>query len=78
MFVSAYFAVYLAYEFLASYFVPNPGPIVNQVTGHPIGRHTGLWNFTVGQNVRLQGQPQKMFVSNKNSGLNTIYVVPGS
>ncbi len=63
--------------FLASYIPPNPGPVVREDTGQHVGTHQGLWTFTVGENARIQGMPQKMYVSDKDEASNTIYVVPG-
>ena len=47
-------------------------------TGEEIGRHAGLWNFTLGQNAKIPGMAEKMFVSRKDSKTNTIFVVPGA
>ncbi|KAF8958009.1 tRNA-specific 2-thiouridylase [Flammula alnicola] len=65
-------------NFLSSYIPPNPGPIVNKLTGKVVGEHSGLWNFTIGQNARVPGMPEKMFVAAKDIESNTIYLVPGS
>lgn len=62
---------------LASYIPAKSGPIVNKLTGKTIGEHTGLWNFTVGQNARVGGLPEKLFVAEKDVKNNTIYLVPG-
>lgn len=64
--------------FLSSYIHPKPGAIINKLTGKEIGEHSGLWNFTIGQNARIPGMPEKLFVVSKNIENNTIYVVPGS
>ncbi|KJA24229.1 hypothetical protein HYPSUDRAFT_136638 [Hypholoma sublateritium FD-334 SS-4] len=64
--------------FLASYIPAKSGPIINKLTGKTIGEHTGLWNFTVGQNARVGGVPEKLFVAEKDVKNNTIYLVPGS
>ncbi|KAI0797492.1 tRNA-specific 2-thiouridylase, partial [Abortiporus biennis] len=65
-------------DFLAKYIPPNPGPIVELATGRVIGTHNGLWSFTIGQNARVKGMPEKMFVCEKDIEKNTLYVVPGS
>lgn len=62
---------------LASYLPAKPGPIINKLTGKIVAEHTGLWNFTVGQNARVQSLPEKMFVAEKDIKNNTIYLVPG-
>ncbi|KAF9017214.1 5-methylaminomethyl-2-thiouridylate-methyltransferase [Hymenopellis radicata] len=64
-------------NFISSYIPPNPGPIVREDTGKRVGTHQGLWTFTIGENARVQGMPQKMYVSDKDEAINTIYVVPG-
>ncbi|KDR73743.1 hypothetical protein GALMADRAFT_72401 [Galerina marginata CBS 339.88] len=64
--------------FLMSYIDPSPGPIINKLTGETIGEHGGLWNFTIGQNARVPGMGQKMFVVEKDKNTNAIMVVPGS
>ncbi|KAF8904638.1 5-methylaminomethyl-2-thiouridylate-methyltransferase [Mucidula mucida] len=64
-------------NFISSYIPPNPGPVVREDTGQHVGTHQGLWTFTVGENARIQGMPQKMYVSDKDEASNTIYVVPG-
>ncbi|PPQ99221.1 hypothetical protein CVT24_009240 [Panaeolus cyanescens] len=65
-------------NFLANYIPPNPGPIVHKLTGKVVGQHTGLWDYTIGQNARVPGMPEKMFVASKDVEANTIFVVPGS
>ncbi|KAF8176020.1 tRNA-specific 2-thiouridylase [Pholiota molesta] len=64
--------------FLASYITPNPGPIVDKLTGKVVGQHSGLWNYTLGQNARVPGMEQRMFVGGKDVETNTIYLVAGS
>jgi tRNA-specific 2-thiouridylase len=61
----------------ADYIPPKLGQIVHKVTGEVVGEHIGLWQFTIGQNVRLPGLSEKHFVSSKDMESNTIYVVPG-
>jgi tRNA U34 2-thiouridine synthase MnmA/TrmU len=61
----------------ASYFQPKSGAIIDKLTGKRIGEHSGLWNFTIGQNARISGMPEKLFVVSKDLEHNTIYVVPG-
>uniref|UniRef100_A0A8H8CMH4 tRNA-5-taurinomethyluridine 2-sulfurtransferase n=1 Tax=Psilocybe cubensis TaxID=181762 RepID=A0A8H8CMH4_PSICU len=65
-------------DFLDDYIPPNPGNIVDRLNGKVIGEHGGLWHFTIGQNVRVSGMPQKMFVVQKDIEKNEILVVPGS
>ncbi|KIP08740.1 hypothetical protein PHLGIDRAFT_103916 [Phlebiopsis gigantea 11061_1 CR5-6] len=65
-------------QFLSEYLRPRPGRIVNEETGQIISEHQGLWTLTVGQNARIPGMPEKMFVSRKDPTTNSIYVVPGA
>jgi tRNA U34 2-thiouridine synthase MnmA/TrmU len=63
--------------YVASYITPNPGPIVDKLTGKVVGEHSGLWNYTLGQNARVPGMEQRMFVGGKDVETNTIYLVAG-
>ncbi|KAF9077707.1 tRNA-specific 2-thiouridylase [Rhodocollybia butyracea] len=65
-------------QFLGSYLKPKPGPIVDTTTQKVIGRHNGLWTYTIGENAKISGQAMKTFVSYKDPLRNTVYVVPGS
>ncbi|KAL5489932.1 hypothetical protein ACEPAI_4764 [Sanghuangporus weigelae] len=65
-------------DFLAQYIPPKPGPIIDMFTKKKLGRHQGLWRYTIGQRARIGGQPVPMFVARKDTSHNTIYVVPGS
>ena len=78
MYVLCYFVVVRwLIRLLASYIPPNPGPVVDQVSGKTLMQHAGLWTFTLGENARIPGMRERMFVSSKDQGSNTIYVVPG-
>ncbi|KAF9473011.1 5-methylaminomethyl-2-thiouridylate-methyltransferase [Pholiota conissans] len=65
-------------SFLSSYITPNPGHFVDKLTGKIVGEHSGIWSFTLGQNARVPGMEQRMFVAGKDLKTNTIYLVPGS
>ncbi|KAI9065450.1 tRNA 5-methylaminomethyl-2-thiouridylate-methyltransferase [Trametes sanguinea] len=65
-------------DFISQYIPPKPGPIVDLIIGKTVGKHQGLYTFTIGQNARIKGMPQKMFVARKDADANTLYVVPGS
>ncbi|KAK4058767.1 hypothetical protein OIO90_000213 [Microbotryomycetes sp. JL221] len=60
---------------LDSYLAPNPGDIVDE-QGRILGRHQGLWRYTIGEGARLAGLPQRLFVAHKDVSSNTIMVVP--
>lgn len=57
---------------------PKPGPIVDHTTGKVVGKHDGLWNYTVGQNAKLAGMSFQMFVAKKDPEKNEVHIVPGS
>ncbi|GAA5862245.1 hypothetical protein JCM3774_004836 [Rhodotorula dairenensis] len=62
-------------RFLDSYLPPSPGDIVTE-TGKIVGRHEGLWRYTVGERARISGLPEAVFVGKKNATDNTVVVVP--
>ncbi|KAH8818956.1 tRNA methyl transferase-domain-containing protein [Flagelloscypha sp. PMI_526] len=62
-------------KFLSTYLPPSPGNIVNALDGKVVGRHEGLWEFTKGENARIPGVPNKLFVSGKDTEKNIIWVV---
>ncbi|GAA5978528.1 hypothetical protein JCM10908_004390 [Rhodotorula pacifica] len=61
--------------FLNSYLPSSPGDIITE-TGKVVGRHEGLWRYTVGERARISGLPQAVFVGKKNAADNTVVVVP--
>ena len=66
-------------KFVANYLKPNPGDILDVVSGEVIGRHTGLMNYTIGQrrNVGISGYQEKHYVCGKNVEKNILYVTFG-
>jgi hypothetical protein len=62
----------------AQYIPTKPGAIVDATSGKMLGTHKGLWTYTVGQNARISGCAEKMFVSGKDVSQNEIHVVNGS
>ena len=62
---------------LAQYIKPKPGPIKELETDRVVGRHQGLWSYTIGQKARIPGLAQKAFVARKDLQQNTVYVVGG-
>ncbi|KAJ7067154.1 5-methylaminomethyl-2-thiouridylate-methyltransferase [Mycena amicta] len=63
-------------DFISSYIPPSPGPIKMMSTGKTLTEHDGIWSFTIGENIRLPGQPQKLYVVYKDAPTNTIFVGP--
>ncbi|KAJ7579048.1 tRNA-specific 2-thiouridylase [Mycena floridula] len=64
-------------SFLGEYLPANPGPFIDLESGKTIGQHTGLWNYTIGQNARVANQLEKMYVSRKDPSSNSVFVVTG-
>nr|GAT45291.1 5-methylaminomethyl-2-thiouridylate-methyltransferase [Mycena chlorophos] len=63
-------------DFISSYIQPSPGPVKLLSTGKTLTQHHGLWTFTIGENIRLPGQAEKLFVIAKDVPNNTIFVGP--
>ncbi|KIM30983.1 hypothetical protein M408DRAFT_327893 [Serendipita vermifera MAFF 305830] len=61
-------------QFLQEYIPTESGNIVT-LDGKVVGSHTGLWQYTVGENARIGGQPKRLFVCSKNVEQNEIVVV---
>lgn len=58
-----------------SYLPASPGNIVD-ANGKVVGRHQGLWRYTVGERARLSGLPEAVFVGRKDPEKNVVVVVP--
>jgi tRNA-specific 2-thiouridylase len=61
-------------DFLGDYVTPRPGPVLAIETNVELGRHNGLWTYTIGQGARLPGLTKKLFVAAKDRRKNAIYV----
>jgi tRNA U34 2-thiouridine synthase MnmA/TrmU len=61
-------------QLVDAYLPSKPGDIVTPA-GDLLAQHSGLWNFTIGQNARIPGLPKRMFVCAKNKERNEIVVV---
>ncbi|KAI0288208.1 tRNA methyltransferase [Russula brevipes] len=61
-------------DFLGDYVAPRPGPILEVGTNVQLGRHNGLWTYTIGQGAKLRGLGQRMFVAGKDREKNAIYI----
>ncbi|EAU88908.2 tRNA (5-methylaminomethyl-2-thiouridylate)-methyltransferase [Coprinopsis cinerea okayama7 len=57
----------------ANYIPAQKGLIIDETTGKVLGKHQGLWNYTIGEGSRLPGMPTRMAVSRKDPSTNTIY-----
>jgi tRNA-specific 2-thiouridylase len=60
------------------YIKPKPGPILLLPSLVNVGRHKGLHTLTIGQKVPIPGMPHKIFVCEKDTKNNVVYVVNDS
>ncbi|KAG7096558.1 hypothetical protein E1B28_003980 [Marasmius oreades] len=65
-------------NFLSSYIAPKPGSIIDLTNNKQVAEHQGLWTYTIGENARIKGLPERMFVAHRDPALNAVLVVPGS
>ncbi|KAI0345116.1 5-methylaminomethyl-2-thiouridylate-methyltransferase [Trametopsis cervina] len=65
-------------DFISQYIPPKRGDVVHAITGKVLGTHQGLWAYTIGQNARIPGGTERMFVSHKDPPTNKVFVVEGS
>jgi len=59
---------------VGAYVAPQPGPILEIDTKVQLGKHNGLWTYTIGQGAKLPGLSRKLFVAGKDHQKNAIYV----
>ena len=64
-------------QFLGDYLAPSTGTVVDMESGKVVGKHQGLWNWTIGQNAKIPGLPERAFVAKKDKERNIVYVVQG-
>lgn len=64
-------------EFISEYIGENAGDFVDIETGKIIGRHNGIHNFTLGQNIKICGCREKMYITRKMPDKCTMLVAPG-
>ena len=50
-------------HFIDQYLEPASGNFVDVDSGEVVGGHTGVWHFTIGQNVAIGGSRERYFVS---------------
>ncbi len=62
-------------SFLNEYLGDRPGRLVDLDTGQNVGRHPGIWFYTIGQRARISGCLQKYYVARKNLQTDNIFVV---
>lgn len=63
-------------EFLVNYIKEKEGNIVDLETNNVIGKHPGVWFYTIGQrkNIGISGMKEKYFVAKKDVENNILYV----
>lgn len=59
-----------------SYIPSAPGDIEDE-SGKVIGKHEGLWKWTIGEGARLSGHKEKMYVGSKDTARNVVVIVNG-
>lgn len=66
-------------EYIESILTNKPGNIINVETKEVIGKHEGLFKYTIGQrkNVGLSGDEERHYVCGKNIKDNILYVAYG-
>lgn len=66
-------------EFLSSRLTDNEGSIVDIDTKQVVGKHSGLWKYTLGQRrgIQIGGTPKPYFVAKKDIESNILYVAMG-
>ena len=62
-------------DFVRYHLGERPGNIVEQRSGKVLGRHRGYWYYTIGQRQGLGLSGGPWYVSSKDTGTNTVYVV---
>jgi len=62
-------------RFHSGQYIPSrPGDIVD-LDGQKLARHSGIWSYTIGENARIPGMRNRMFVVKKDPVFNQIIVV---
>lgn len=65
-------------NFIKEYVEQRKGDIVNIDSGHVLGSHNGVHQWTIGQKVKLQGMGMKLFVADKDARNNVLQVCYGA
>jgi tRNA-specific 2-thiouridylase len=61
--------------FILQYLVDKPGNFRDIDSGHVVGKHSGIHQWTVGQRCRIGGQVKPYFVARKDPKSDDIFVV---
>ena len=62
-------------KYLNDIFKPQEGCFVEQTTGKVLGKHSGFWQFTIGQRKGIGiAAPQPLYVVNVDADSNTVFV----
>jgi len=64
-------------DFISEYVEPLPGRLIG-VNGEDYGSHESVHHFTIGQNAKLSGMSEKMYVSHKDMTTGNLTVVLGA
>jgi tRNA-specific 2-thiouridylase len=57
------------------YIPPKAGTVVDLDSGKVVGKHEGLWRYTIGAGAKVPGMPQRTFVAKKDLQSNTLFIV---
>ena len=60
--------------FLSDFMASSPGDIIDIDTNARLGRHKGVENYTIGQNLGVGGMPTRLYIVKKCQREATIYV----
>ncbi|KAK4699755.1 hypothetical protein P7C70_g6501, partial [Phenoliferia sp. Uapishka_3] len=63
-------------DFIDGYILPSPGNIELE-SGKIVGKHGGLWRYTIGEGARVGGLKERMFIGRKVLERNAVIIVPG-
>ncbi len=66
-------------EYLRKELGTKPGDIIDEDTGEIVGKHNGIWLFTIGQRkgIQIGGLKEPYFISRKDPRTNTLFVAKG-
>ncbi|XP_059470893.1 mitochondrial tRNA-specific 2-thiouridylase 1 [Neocloeon triangulifer] len=65
-------------NFIDEYLNPKCGQFVDITTFQPVGEHSGIHHYTIGQKCKLTGLPNRYFVVSKDVESQQILVAPGT
>lgn len=66
-------------EYIQEKIVSNNGPVINILNNKAIGKHNGLFKYTIGQRrgINIGGMAERMYVVGKDIEKNILYIATG-